>query len=70
VVRREHHADRGHHGVERVVVERQRLGVRLTPLELEAALRRGLSAGLEQLGRQVAGHDGGTGGSRRQGDVA
>ena len=36
VVGREHHADRRHHDVERAVREREVLGVRLGPLELEA----------------------------------
>ena len=35
VVRREHRADRGHDDVERLVLERQLLGVGLHPLELE-----------------------------------
>ena len=54
VVRREHHADRGHHDVEGLVLERQVLGVGGHPVELER-LRpaRALRAGLQQLGREV-----------------
>ena len=57
MVRREHDADRGHDHVERLVRERQVLGVGLDPLELEALCLRDLTTGVEQLRRQVAGGD-------------
>jgi len=44
VVRREHDPDAGHHDVELVVCEGQRLGIGLTPLDLDASLRGQLAA--------------------------
>ena len=43
VVRREHHADGGQHGVERAVGVGQRLGVALLPGHLDALARRQLA---------------------------
>ena len=57
VVRREHDADRRHDDVERLVLERQVLGVGLDPLELEALRLRAPATRLQQLRRQVAGRD-------------
>ena len=70
VVRREHHADAGQHGVELAVVERQGLGVGLPPVEVDAALGGGRAPGVEQLGGQVAGDDVGAGQRGRDGGVA
>jgi len=56
-VGREHRADRRHHDVERLVVERQVLGVGLGPVELNPVGLRAAPARLQQLGRQVAGDD-------------
>ena len=49
VMGREHHADRGHDDVERLVLERQVLGVGLDPVELEALGLGAAAARLEQL---------------------
>ena len=70
VVRREHDADARQDGVELVVRERQRLCIGLPPLQLDAILGRALTALVQQLGREVAGHHGGAGASRRDGHVS
>ena len=70
MVRGEHDADRRHDDVVRLVRERQLLGVRLDPLELETLGLRELPAGLEQARGQVAGRDGGAPASSRKRRVA
>ena len=70
VVRREHHADAGHDGVERPVGVRQRLGVGGLPVEGEALGRGGPAADLEKLGREVGGGDPGAAAGRGQRHVA
>jgi hypothetical protein len=70
VVRREHHADRREHDVERAVGERQRLGVGLAPLELGAGLGRDAPPDVEQLGREVARDDHGAAQRGRDRSVA
>ena len=70
VVRGEHDADAGQHGVERAVVERERLGVGLPPVERDPGGLGVPATRLEQLGGEVAGDDAGTGLRRRDGDVA
>jgi hypothetical protein len=57
MVRREHRADARHDDVEGRVLERQVLGVGLRPLQREPLGFGDAAAGLEQLGREVAGGD-------------
>ena len=57
----EHRAERGGDDVERPVVERERLGVGLDPLELDPAGARFTTARLEVLRREVGGNDLGAG---------
>ena len=70
LVGREDRAERGRHDVELAGGERERLRVRLDPLELDA-VRGGLApAGGEVLGREVARDDVRAGGGGPDGDVA
>ena len=56
VVRREHRPEHGEHGVERLVGERERLGVTLHELDLEPLCRGAFASSLEQ-GRDVVDSD-------------
>ena len=57
MVRRKHHAQAGHHGVELVVPERERLGVPFLPVQLNAAIGCLPAAGVEHFRGEVAGDD-------------
>ncbi len=57
MVGREHHADRRHHDLERRVVERERLGVGLDPVQIHAGRVGAAPTGLEQIRYEVAGDD-------------
>ena len=61
VARREHRAERRQHHVERRVLERQRLGVGLDPLEPQPEPLGPRAPGRQQLGRQVGRDDVGAG---------
>ena len=58
VMRREHHTDAGQHRVELVVGERHFRGVRFLPLQRHTALGGDRLTCDEQLGGQIARHDG------------
>ncbi len=57
VVRRKHHAQAGHHHIELVVLERERLGVPFLPVQLSPAIGCLPAAGVEHFRREVAGDD-------------
>ena len=68
--RRELDAEHRQHPIERAVLERQRLGIALDPVDGHLALLGAAAGGVEQLGREVEADDLRAGGRGRDRDVA